>query len=49
MAWPFIVICLRRRVAAPVAEVANALRAAGLDWQLAVSPSIGVAVGMGSR
>jgi hypothetical protein len=49
MAWPFIAKCPRRRVAAPLAEVANALRATGLDWQLAAWPSIGVAAGMGSR
>lgn len=49
MAWPFIVKCPHRRVAAPVAEVANALRATGVDWQLAVCPSIGVAAGPGSR
>ena len=29
MACPLIVICPRRRLAAPVAEVAGALRAAG--------------------
>jgi len=49
MAWSLIVICARRRVAAPAAQVANALRAAGLDWELAVCPSIGVAVGVASR
>jgi hypothetical protein len=48
MAWPFIAIRLRRRVAAPVAEVASE-RAAGRGWQWGVCPSIGVAVGRGPR
>jgi hypothetical protein len=49
MAWLFIVIRLRRRVAALVAEFPNALRGALPGWQRAVWPSIGVTVGRGLR
>jgi hypothetical protein len=44
MSGPLIVICPRRRLAAPAAEVASALRAAGLDRQLHVFRSEAAAI-----
>ena len=44
MAWPLIVICLRRRLPAPLVEVASALRAAGLDRQLHVYRGVATAI-----
>jgi hypothetical protein len=50
MARSLIVICPRRRLAAPVAEIANALRADGFDWRLPICPGAGAAIGgMGAR
>lgn len=49
MAWSLIVICPRQGPAALVAEVGNALRAAGLDWRLPVCPVGAAAGGLGSR
>jgi hypothetical protein len=50
MAWPLIVMYPRRRLTAPVAEVANVLRMAGCDPRLRVfCRATAAAGGRGSR